>query len=120
MEPLGSSSFGLDGSALHDPNPIGHALMPLARVQKLETQMKTLMQHNRPWMKKIVKESEKRVEHDVEDDGGDVVLNALFSEDEPTLDPPRVAGSPTRASERTTNTHEERRAKKKQVEAAQR
>ncbi|XP_015162810.1 uncharacterized protein [Solanum tuberosum] len=36
------------------PTPYGYALLPLARVQKLETQMAIFLQHMRPWMKKSV------------------------------------------------------------------
>ena len=41
------------------------ALVPLARVQKLEAQMATLLHHIQPWMQKSVTESEERVERKI-------------------------------------------------------
>ena len=38
------------------------ALVPLARVQKLEAQMATLLHHIQPWMQKSITESEARIE----------------------------------------------------------
>ena len=38
------------------------ALVPLARVQKLEAQMATLLHHIHPWMQKSITESEERLE----------------------------------------------------------
>ena len=38
------------------------ALIPLARVQKLEAQMATLLHHIQPWMQKSITESEERLE----------------------------------------------------------
>ena len=38
------------------------ALVPLARVQKLEAQMATLLHHIQPWMQKSITESEERLE----------------------------------------------------------
>ena len=38
------------------------ALVPLARVQKLEAQMATLLHHIKPWMQKSITESEARLE----------------------------------------------------------
>ena len=38
------------------------ALVPLARVQKLEAQMATLVHHIQPWMQKFITESEERLE----------------------------------------------------------
>ena len=38
------------------------ALVPLARVQKLEAQMDTLLHHIQPWMQKSIIESEERLE----------------------------------------------------------
>ena len=46
----GSSTFPL-------PTPA-----PLARVQKLEAQMATLLHHIQPWMQKFITESEERLE----------------------------------------------------------
>ena len=37
-------------------------LVPLSRVQKLESQMATLLHHTQPWMQKCITESEKRLE----------------------------------------------------------
>uniref|UniRef100_M1DVY0 Integrase core domain containing protein n=1 Tax=Solanum tuberosum TaxID=4113 RepID=M1DVY0_SOLTU len=41
----------------------GSTLVPLARVQKLEAQMATLLQYMRPWMQRSVEESKARMEH---------------------------------------------------------
>ena len=38
------------------------ALVPLARVKKLEAQMATLLHHIQPWMQKSITESEERLE----------------------------------------------------------
>ena len=38
------------------------ALVPLARVQKLEAQIATLLHHIQPWMKRSIAEAEKRLE----------------------------------------------------------
>ncbi|KAG5591370.1 hypothetical protein H5410_041884 [Solanum commersonii] len=46
---------------------LGAAVVPLARVQKLEAQMATLLHHIQPWMQKSIAESEARVEHRMED-----------------------------------------------------
>ncbi|KAG5600238.1 hypothetical protein H5410_031608 [Solanum commersonii] len=43
------------------------AVVPLARVQKLEAQMATLLHHIQPWMQKSIAESEARVERRMED-----------------------------------------------------
>uniref|UniRef100_M1DGV9 Putative plant transposon protein domain-containing protein n=1 Tax=Solanum tuberosum TaxID=4113 RepID=M1DGV9_SOLTU len=114
-----SSSSGPAESIPRAPTPTSYALMLLTRVQKLETQMATLLQHIHPWMKKAVEKSEKRVEQvvvvKIQDDGGDVVLNELFSKDEPALIRHRVAGKCTGASERTTDTEEEQRARKENM-----
>ena len=42
------------------------ALVPLARVQKLEAQMATLLHHIQPWMHKSITESEERLERKME------------------------------------------------------
>ncbi|KAG5577626.1 hypothetical protein H5410_057760 [Solanum commersonii] len=41
---------------------LGVVVVPLARVQKLEAQMATLLHHIQPWMQKSIAESEARVE----------------------------------------------------------
>ncbi|KAG5580536.1 hypothetical protein H5410_051163 [Solanum commersonii] len=46
---------------------LGAVVVPLARVQKLEAQMATLLHHIQPWMQKSIAESEARVEHRMED-----------------------------------------------------
>ncbi|KAG5579544.1 hypothetical protein H5410_050171 [Solanum commersonii] len=46
---------------------LGAAVVPLARVQKLEAQMATLLHHIQPWMQKSIAESEARVERRMED-----------------------------------------------------
>uniref|UniRef100_M1D9F3 Integrase core domain containing protein n=1 Tax=Solanum tuberosum TaxID=4113 RepID=M1D9F3_SOLTU len=42
--------------------PLGAVVVPLARVQKLEAQMATLLHHIQPWMQKSIAESEARME----------------------------------------------------------
>uniref|UniRef100_M1A7F0 Integrase core domain containing protein n=1 Tax=Solanum tuberosum TaxID=4113 RepID=M1A7F0_SOLTU len=42
--------------------PSGVAVVPMARVQKLEAQMATLLHHIQPWMQKSIAESEARIE----------------------------------------------------------
>ncbi|WMV58146.1 hypothetical protein MTR67_051531 [Solanum verrucosum] len=51
---------------------------------------------------------------DLAEDAGDVVLNALFGEDEPTINPSHAAGKRTRALDCTMDTEEEQRAKKEE------
>ncbi|KAG5620829.1 hypothetical protein H5410_006047 [Solanum commersonii] len=46
---------------------LGTVVVPLARVQKLEAQMATLLHHIQPWMQKSIAESEARVERRMED-----------------------------------------------------
>ena len=41
------------------------AQVPLARVQKLEAQMATLLHHIQPWMQRSITESEKRLERKI-------------------------------------------------------
>ena len=41
-------------------------LVPLARVQKLEAQMATLLHHIQPWMRKLITESEARLERKIQ------------------------------------------------------
>ncbi|WMV49612.1 hypothetical protein MTR67_042997 [Solanum verrucosum] len=50
----------------------------------------------------------------LEDDADDVVLHALFDEDEPPLDPLRVFGKHTRTLGHTTYSKEERQTKKRE------
>uniref|UniRef100_M1DJA2 Integrase core domain containing protein n=1 Tax=Solanum tuberosum TaxID=4113 RepID=M1DJA2_SOLTU len=45
---------------------LGATVVPLARVQKLEAQMATLLHHIQPWMQKSIAESEARMEHRME------------------------------------------------------
>uniref|UniRef100_M1E0N2 Integrase core domain containing protein n=1 Tax=Solanum tuberosum TaxID=4113 RepID=M1E0N2_SOLTU len=45
---------------------LGATVVPLARVQKLEAQMATLMHHIQPWMQKSIAESEARMEQRME------------------------------------------------------
>ncbi|KAG5585933.1 hypothetical protein H5410_046367 [Solanum commersonii] len=46
---------------------LGVVVVPLARVQKLEAQMATLLHYIQPWMQKSIAESEARVERRMED-----------------------------------------------------
>ncbi|KAG5586154.1 hypothetical protein H5410_046588 [Solanum commersonii] len=45
---------------------LGAAIVSLARVQKLEAQMATLLHHIQPWMQKSIAKSEARVERLIE------------------------------------------------------
>uniref|UniRef100_M1DVC0 Integrase core domain containing protein n=1 Tax=Solanum tuberosum TaxID=4113 RepID=M1DVC0_SOLTU len=45
---------------------LGATVVPLARVQKLEAQMATLLHHIQPWMQKSIAESEARIERRME------------------------------------------------------
>uniref|UniRef100_M1DQ59 Integrase core domain containing protein n=1 Tax=Solanum tuberosum TaxID=4113 RepID=M1DQ59_SOLTU len=45
---------------------LGATVVPLARVQKLEAQMDTLLHHIQPWMQKLIAESEARMERRME------------------------------------------------------
>uniref|UniRef100_M1DGT9 Integrase core domain containing protein n=1 Tax=Solanum tuberosum TaxID=4113 RepID=M1DGT9_SOLTU len=47
--------------------PLEVIVVPLARVQKLEAQMATLLHHIQPWMQKSIAESEARMEQRMED-----------------------------------------------------
>ena len=54
-----SRSSSAPSSSRTAPLPL---LVPLARVQKLEAQMATLLHHIQPWMQKSITESEERLE----------------------------------------------------------
>uniref|UniRef100_M1DRS9 Integrase core domain containing protein n=1 Tax=Solanum tuberosum TaxID=4113 RepID=M1DRS9_SOLTU len=47
--------------------PSGANVVPLARIQKLEAQMATLLHHIKPWIRKLIAESEERVVKRMED-----------------------------------------------------
>uniref|UniRef100_M1D9P3 Integrase core domain containing protein n=1 Tax=Solanum tuberosum TaxID=4113 RepID=M1D9P3_SOLTU len=53
-------------SSSRSTSPLGAVVVPLARVQKLEAQMATLLHHVRPWMQKSIVESESRMERRME------------------------------------------------------
>uniref|UniRef100_M1CNU5 Integrase core domain containing protein n=1 Tax=Solanum tuberosum TaxID=4113 RepID=M1CNU5_SOLTU len=58
-----SQAISLAPSLSRATPPSGDNVIPLARVQKLEAQMDTLLlYHIKPWMRKLIAESEKRVE----------------------------------------------------------
>uniref|UniRef100_M1DK40 Integrase core domain containing protein n=1 Tax=Solanum tuberosum TaxID=4113 RepID=M1DK40_SOLTU len=44
------------------PTPLGSVLIPIARVQKIETRMATLLHYMRPWMQRSLEESEVHME----------------------------------------------------------
>lgn len=50
-------------SSLFTPSPA--ALFPIARVQKLEAKMATLLHYIQPWMQKSITEAEDRIENKV-------------------------------------------------------
>uniref|UniRef100_M1DR12 Integrase core domain containing protein n=1 Tax=Solanum tuberosum TaxID=4113 RepID=M1DR12_SOLTU len=53
--PASPSSAASQGPSSSKATPSsGYVVMPLARVQKLETQMATLLQHVRPWMQRSI------------------------------------------------------------------
>ena len=58
IESISGSSTTLSSSR-STPLP---ALVPLARVQKLEAQMATLLHHIQPWMQRSITETEERLE----------------------------------------------------------
>uniref|UniRef100_M1DDK9 Integrase core domain containing protein n=1 Tax=Solanum tuberosum TaxID=4113 RepID=M1DDK9_SOLTU len=49
-------------SSFRSTPQLGSTIVPLARVQKLEAQMATLLQHIQPWMQNSIAESEARIE----------------------------------------------------------
>ncbi|KAG5614513.1 hypothetical protein H5410_014337, partial [Solanum commersonii] len=63
--PFGATSMGPSSS--RSTPQLGVAVVPLARVQKLEAQMATLLHHIQPWMQKSIAESEARVERRMKD-----------------------------------------------------
>ncbi|KAG5579965.1 hypothetical protein H5410_050592 [Solanum commersonii] len=66
--PGSSSQAASMGSSYSRSTPqLGAVVVPLARVQKLEAQMATLLHHIQPWMQKLIAESEARVERRMED-----------------------------------------------------
>ncbi|KAG5600567.1 hypothetical protein H5410_031937 [Solanum commersonii] len=66
--PGSSSQAASMGPSVSQSIPqLGAAVVPLARVQKLEAQMATLLHHIQPWMQKSITESEARVERKMED-----------------------------------------------------
>ncbi|KAG5590369.1 hypothetical protein H5410_040883 [Solanum commersonii] len=72
VHPTGALDIGLirdeygPSSSWFTPQ-LGAAVVPLARVQKLEAQMATLLHHIQPWMQKLIAKSEARVERRMED-----------------------------------------------------
>ncbi|KAG5599179.1 hypothetical protein H5410_030549, partial [Solanum commersonii] len=73
---------------------LGAAVVPLARVQKLEAQMATLLHHIQPWMQKMIAESEARVERrmgDMMDRKVQAVNNRLDAFERRVLEQPAPA-----------------------------
>ncbi|KAG5632509.1 hypothetical protein H5410_004226 [Solanum commersonii] len=62
-----SQAASMGPSSSRSTPQLGAAVVPLARVQKLEAQMATLLHHIQPWMQKSIAESEARVERRMED-----------------------------------------------------
>uniref|UniRef100_M1DXJ9 Integrase core domain containing protein n=1 Tax=Solanum tuberosum TaxID=4113 RepID=M1DXJ9_SOLTU len=126
----------------------GSTVILLSRVQKLEAQMATLLQHVKPWMQRSIKESEARVEQMMEQmmdqkvqavhkhldafelrvlesppetepesasmvSADEVVMTALFRDIMPPPDSSYTTGKRPR-SDRTTDTDEAHRLRKKE------
>ncbi|KAH0761420.1 hypothetical protein KY290_017493 [Solanum tuberosum] len=66
VPPLGTDladmAVSRDPSSSKSTPPSGAVVFPLARVQKLEAHMATLLHHIQPWMQKSIVESEARIE----------------------------------------------------------
>ena len=61
-----SQAASMAPSSSRSTPQLGATVVPLARVQKLEAQMATLLHHIQPWMQKSIAESEARMEHRIE------------------------------------------------------
>uniref|UniRef100_M1DEM4 Integrase core domain containing protein n=1 Tax=Solanum tuberosum TaxID=4113 RepID=M1DEM4_SOLTU len=59
------NALHLSSSSRSTPQ-LGATVVPLARIQKLEAQMATLLHHIQPWMQKSIAESEARMERRME------------------------------------------------------
>uniref|UniRef100_M1E166 Integrase core domain containing protein n=1 Tax=Solanum tuberosum TaxID=4113 RepID=M1E166_SOLTU len=65
--PSSSSQKATYASSSSRATPLsGTTMIPLARVQKLDGQMATLLHHIKPWMRKLIAESKERVEKRME------------------------------------------------------
>uniref|UniRef100_M1DMY4 Integrase core domain containing protein n=1 Tax=Solanum tuberosum TaxID=4113 RepID=M1DMY4_SOLTU len=117
--------------------PSGAIVVPLARVQKLEDQMATLLHHVKPWMKKSNVESEifplsrpswtvseptlmpslshPQISHSTAPTAlaDDTVLDVLFSDDIAQPEPTRVRGK-RHLSSHISDTTEDARARKRE------
>uniref|UniRef100_M1CWJ2 Integrase core domain containing protein n=1 Tax=Solanum tuberosum TaxID=4113 RepID=M1CWJ2_SOLTU len=88
--------------------PSGSTAIPLARVQKLDAQMTTLLQHVKPWIPlETNPESSPTASND------EVVMTALFGDAMPPLDSSRIAGKRYH-SDRTSDDVEVQRLKNKE------
>ncbi|KAG5580774.1 hypothetical protein H5410_051401 [Solanum commersonii] len=66
--PASSSQTASQAPSSSRATPLsGTTMLPLARVQKLEGQMATLLHHIKPWMRKLIAESEEKVEKRIEE-----------------------------------------------------
>uniref|UniRef100_M1E0S7 Integrase core domain containing protein n=1 Tax=Solanum tuberosum TaxID=4113 RepID=M1E0S7_SOLTU len=61
-----SQAASVDPSSSRSSPHLGATVVPMARVQKLEAQMATLLLHIQPWMQKLIAESQARVERRME------------------------------------------------------
>uniref|UniRef100_M1DG60 Integrase core domain containing protein n=1 Tax=Solanum tuberosum TaxID=4113 RepID=M1DG60_SOLTU len=109
-------------SSLSTPQ-LGATVVPLARVQKLEAQMATLLHHIQPWMQKSIAESEARMEHRMEgmmDRKVQVVNKRLdafeFGTAEEGLEPIHTTGKRHRSS-RTEEEKAQKRQRRQEKEA---
>ena len=62
-----SQAASMAPSSSRSTPQLGAIVVPLARVQKLEAQMATLLHHIQLWMQKSIAESEARMERRMED-----------------------------------------------------
>uniref|UniRef100_M1DDU1 Integrase core domain containing protein n=1 Tax=Solanum tuberosum TaxID=4113 RepID=M1DDU1_SOLTU len=62
----GSEAASMAPSSSRSTPQLGASVVPLARVQKLEAQMATLLHHIQPWIQKSIAESEARMERRME------------------------------------------------------
>uniref|UniRef100_M1DAM2 Integrase core domain containing protein n=1 Tax=Solanum tuberosum TaxID=4113 RepID=M1DAM2_SOLTU len=61
-----AQAASMDPSSSRSAPQLGATVVPLARVQKLEAQIATLLHHIQPWMQKSITESEARMERRME------------------------------------------------------
>uniref|UniRef100_M1DD25 Integrase core domain containing protein n=1 Tax=Solanum tuberosum TaxID=4113 RepID=M1DD25_SOLTU len=101
--------------------PLGAVVVPLTRVQKMEAQMTTLLHIVRPWMQKLITESEARMERRMEsmiDQKTQLAslradVDAIFADTKEQPEPTRARGKRHR-SRQTSEATKDKRAKKRE------